>query len=75
MIRERHRQDAVLAASNLDWTVIRPGILTDGPPAHTLTPVLSPHRSLLARTSRHDLAHLLLAVLNAPATHRHSVYP
>ncbi|MET7982008.1 MULTISPECIES: NAD(P)-binding oxidoreductase [unclassified Streptomyces] len=75
VIRERRRQDAVLAASDLDWTVIRPGILTDGPATHPLAPVLFPHRSLLARTSRRDLVGLLLAALDDPATYRHSLYP
>ncbi|MFD6104278.1 NAD(P)-dependent oxidoreductase [Nocardia salmonicida] len=74
-IRERRRQDSVVAGSGLDWSVVRPGVLTDGPPTLGLVPVLVPHRSLLARTSRHDLANLLLAVLNDPRTYRQSIYP
>ncbi|MFE7673791.1 NAD(P)-dependent oxidoreductase [Streptomyces albidoflavus] len=74
-VRERRRQDAVLAATDLEWTVVRPAFLTDGPPGPPLAPVLHPHRSLLARTTRHDLAALLLGVLEDPATYRRSLYP
>lgn len=75
VIRERRRQDEVLEASDLDWTVLRPGILTDAPPTRSLSPVFSPHGSLLARTSRYDLSGLLLAALDDPATYRRSLYP
>jgi putative NADH-flavin reductase len=58
----------VLAASGLDWTVVRPPRLTDGPltGAYRTASGRNLRRGLFV--SRADVAHLMLAVLDRPGT-------
>lgn len=74
-IRQREDQDAIIAASGLDWSIVRPVILVEGP-AHGHRPEpFTPHRSPAPRTTYADLAALLLDALEDPATYRRDLYP
>lgn len=75
VIRQREDQDAVIAASGLQWTIVRPVILIEGPAhGHRRAPY-TPHRSPAPRTTYADLAALLLDALEDPATYRRDLYP
>jgi putative NADH-flavin reductase len=58
----------VLRDSGLDWTVVRPPRLTDGPPtgAYRTAPGRNLRRGFLV--SRADVAHLMLGALERPET-------
>jgi uncharacterized protein YbjT (DUF2867 family) len=62
-VEAKRDADAALRASDLDWTIIRPGILTDEPATGlvTLAPVVPK-----ADVTRADVAAVLAAVLDAP---------
>lgn len=64
--RAKAEADAALAASDLDFTIVRPGGLTDEPG----TGLISAARSLGRRgtVSREDVAATLVAVLDAPSS-------
>jgi uncharacterized protein YbjT (DUF2867 family) len=66
-LRAKAQADQALAASGLDYTIIRPGALTDEPPTGrvALAPELAP-----GSITRADVAGVLLAVLDAPNTVR-----
>ncbi|MEU6444031.1 NAD(P)H-binding protein [Streptomyces sp. NPDC047046] len=75
VIRQREEQDAIIAASGLDWTIVRPVILVEGPAhGHRRAP-FTPHHSRAPRTTYADLAHVLLDALDDPATYRRDLYP
>jgi uncharacterized protein YbjT (DUF2867 family) len=59
-------EDAVRAADHLDWTILRPGSLTDDPGTGRvlLAPPPVPHGSV----TRDDTAAVVLALLDAPGT-------
>ncbi len=57
--------DAALRASDLDWTIIRPGRLTDDPAAGTVS--LAP-RLERGEVTRADVAAVVAAVIDAPHT-------
>jgi uncharacterized protein YbjT (DUF2867 family) len=63
----------VLGGSGLDWTVVRPPRLTDGPltRAYRTADGRNLRRGLLV--SRADVAHLMLAVLDRPETIGHAI--
>jgi uncharacterized protein YbjT (DUF2867 family) len=58
--------DEALAASDLDWTIVRPGILTDDQGTGTVTVTTDP--SARAEIPREDVAATLSAVLQADNT-------
>ena len=62
-VREKERQLALLADSGLDWTVLRPPVLTDGPSTGAELTMLSPG---FAKVPRADLAALLLQEALSP---------
>lgn len=74
VIRERRAQDSAVATSGLDWTIVRPWILTDGPATGSVRAHFSPRTTFLPRTSRTDLSALILDSLEEPATYGKSVY-
>jgi putative NADH-flavin reductase len=62
--RDRERQEAIVCASGLDWTIVRPGGLTDGPATGRWTLIDSggaqPRKVAIARA---DLAAALLQIV------------
>jgi uncharacterized protein YbjT (DUF2867 family) len=64
-VEAKRDADAALRASGLDWTIIRPGRLTDDPPTGLVS--LGPD---VARgdVTRADVAAVLAAVIDEPAT-------
>lgn len=62
-VEAKRDADAALRASDLDWTIIRPGVLTDDPATGlvTLAPTVPK-----ADVTRADVAAVLAAVLDAP---------
>lgn len=57
--------DADLRARDLDWTIVRPGVLTDDEPTGLVTINPDPQRQPIARG---DVAHTLAQVLTQPST-------
>lgn len=64
-LRAKGRADAELAASGLDWTIVRPGALTDEPGTGR---VKIADRTGRGEVAREDVAEVLAAVLQEPAT-------
>jgi putative NADH-flavin reductase len=63
--QDKDRQEALIRASATDWTIVRPGFLTNGPKTCRYR-VLTDLRSVTAgRISRADVAHFLLTELAA----------
>lgn len=62
-------QEAAVAASGLDWTVIRPGGLTDGPASGDyIAQETSEGRQIKGRVSRADVASHIVGILADAAT-------
>ncbi|RBQ14068.1 NAD(P)-dependent oxidoreductase [Spongiactinospora rosea] len=57
------RMEAVLAGSDLDWTVVRPPQLTDKPATHAYRTALGANLPRGLKISRADLAHAMLGML------------
>jgi uncharacterized protein YbjT (DUF2867 family) len=74
VIRERRAQDRVIAESGLDWTVIRPGLLTDRPPRDPQPPAREPRHGLGPVVSRQQLAEVIVDSLADRSTFRTSLY-
>jgi uncharacterized protein YbjT (DUF2867 family) len=64
-LRAKAKADRELMASELDWTIVRPGRLTDDPPTGLVRIGERLERGAIPRA---DVAAVLLAVLDAPAT-------
>ena len=64
----KHDADEALAASSLDWTIVRPGGLTDAPGSGRVAVAERLGRS--GSVPREDVAMVLLECLGAPATVR-----
>lgn len=67
-LRAKARADAELMASDLDWTVVRPGRLTDERATGTVTIARHVERGEIPRR---DVASVLAAVLREPRTAGH----
>jgi len=62
---DKNRQEALIRASDTDWTIIRPGFLTNGPLTGKYR-VLTDLRGITAgKISRADVAHFMLEELAA----------
>ncbi|MGB6771826.1 MAG: NAD(P)-binding oxidoreductase [Candidatus Dormiibacterota bacterium] len=61
--------EATLMDSRLDWTVIRPPQLTDGPMTGTYRTAYGRNLRRGLRVSRVDVAHLMLGVIDRPETY------
>lgn len=66
-IAVKKQADVELAHSDLDWVILRPAVLTNGPGAGTVS--LGPALSY-TRISRDDVAETLAALLHAPGVRR-----
>jgi uncharacterized protein YbjT (DUF2867 family) len=64
----KHDADEALAQSSLDWTIVRPGRLVDGPGSGQVD--LAPRLGRYGEVPREDVAAVLLAVLGAENTVR-----
>lgn len=66
--RDRDRQEAVIRASSLDWTLVRPGGLRDGPVTgqYQVADGGAPQPRKVA-INRADVAHFLIAAASDPA--------
>jgi uncharacterized protein YbjT (DUF2867 family) len=64
----KHDADEALAASGLDWTIVRPGGLTDEPGSGRVA--LADRLGRFGRVPRQDVALVLLECLEAPNTVR-----
>jgi uncharacterized protein YbjT (DUF2867 family) len=62
---DHERQEALVRNSNLDWTIVRPGALTDGPLTgqyrHSFP---SSDRNIALQVSRADVADFILKQLS-----------
>jgi len=64
-VRAKGKADAELERSGLDYTIVRPGMLTDDPPTGQVELDESVKRG---EVTRGDVAEVLAAVLHAPST-------
>ena len=62
----KHDADEALAASGLDWTIVRPGGLTDAPGSGRVD--LAPSLGRYGQVPRQDVALVLLECLGADRT-------
>ena len=62
----KHDADEALAASGLDWTIVRPGRLTDAPGGGRVA--LAPSLGRSGQVTRQDVALVLLECLGLPNT-------
>lgn len=53
-------QEELIKASGLDWTIARPGILTNRPPSHSYDVLVTPDSWRNGLISRGDVAHFLV---------------
>jgi len=70
-LRAKAEADAAVVQSDRDWTVVRPGILTDDPATGAVRIQAEPIR---AEVTRHDVAAVLAAVLHEPRSARLMIY-
>ncbi len=69
-LADHAEQEAAVEGSGLDWTIVRPGGLTDEPATGSyVAQVTTGGRSMKNRISRIDVAHHILKVLDDPATY------
>lgn len=60
---DKSRQEAMVEASGLDWTIVRPGILTNGKRAGTYKVLVAPEEWRNGVISRGDVAHFIARVI------------
>jgi putative NADH-flavin reductase len=60
---DKDRQEALIKASDTDWTIVRPGFLTNGPLTGRYRVLTDVSGVTAGRISRADVAHFLLAEL------------
>jgi putative NADH-flavin reductase len=60
---DKDRQEALIKASDTDWTIVRPGFLTNGPLTREYRVITDISGVTAGRISRADVAHFLLAEL------------
>lgn len=73
-LADHAEQEAAVAASGLDWTVVRPGGLTDGPATGVyVAQEGAERRPMKSRIARADVAAYIVGVLDDPASHGRAV--
>ncbi len=65
MYADKDRQEALIRASDTDWTIVRPGFLTNGPLTGHYRVVTDLAGITAGRISRADVAHFMLGELSA----------
>ncbi len=63
MYDDKERQEALVAASGLDWTIVRPGFLTNGPLTGDYRALTDLTDVVAGSISRADVAHFILQEL------------
>jgi putative NADH-flavin reductase len=63
---DKDRQEALIQASDTDWTIVRPGILTNGPLTRKYRVITDLRGVTAGKISRADVAHFILEELAAP---------
>jgi len=68
---DKERQETIIAKSQLDWTIVRPAMLTNGPQrGNYRTWSGAAPKPSASRISRADVAHLMLSILTKTETYR-----
>jgi uncharacterized protein YbjT (DUF2867 family) len=70
-LRAKAEADRALVASDREWTIVRPGILTDDPGTDRVRIDTEPHRG---EVSRDDVAAVLAAVVHEPGASGRILY-
>jgi nucleoside-diphosphate-sugar epimerase len=70
-LRAKAEADAAVAASDRDWTIVRPGMLTDEPGSGCVRVQTEPIRD---RVARDDVAGVLAAVVHEPRSAGLTIY-
>jgi putative NADH-flavin reductase len=63
---DKDRQEALIRASDTEWTIVRPGLLTNGPLTGIYRVITDLAGVTAGKISRADVAHFILAELAAP---------
>lgn len=64
--QDKDRQEALIRASDADWTIVRPALLTNGPLTGVYRVIPDLAGVTAGKISRADVAHFILAELAAP---------
>lgn len=70
---DKDRQEEIVRASGLDWTLVRPAFLTDGPATGAYRVITRFTDERMTKISRADVAHFLVGEALAPRFSRQSV--
>lgn len=71
---DKDRLEALVRASGLDWTIVRPAVLTDGPARGRFRVIEELAGVTLRRVARADVAAFLLSTLEGGAHSRRTVH-
>jgi putative NADH-flavin reductase len=63
--QDKNRQEALIKASNTDWTIVRPAFLTNGPLTRNYRVLTDLSGVTAGKISRADVAHFMLVELAA----------
>jgi len=71
---DKERQERIIAGSHLDWTIVRPAMLTNGQQrgVYRSWSGAAP-KPLASKISRADVAHLMLSILTKTETYRNAI--
>ena len=64
--QDKDRQEALIRASDVEWIIVRPGFLTNGPATGRYRVITDLTGITAGKISRADVAHFILAQLAAP---------
>ena len=64
---DKDRQEALVRNSNLDWVIVRPGFLTNGPLTGTYRVLVDLEGVRAGKISRADVAHFILSEIKEKA--------
>jgi len=73
VLRDKEQMEALMRASDTDWTIVRAPVLTNGPPTGRYRTGTDLRLSFTAKVSRTDLAEFMLTALHDNAYVRRSV--
>lgn len=62
--KDHESQEAVIAKSNLHWTIVRPGNMTNGKLTRTYKHGFKPTEKIKLKVSRADVAHFMLSQID-----------
>ena len=72
--KDKDRQEAMIRESGLDWSIVRPGVLTDGPRTGQFRPLLDLTGIKGGKISRADVATFILAHLKDRASYGRTIH-